>query len=517
MRICLFSFALLLVLLASAGYSGDVSASSHIDRLVQGRLNELGIPASKQCSDAVFLRRVYLDVIGTMPTVSEAKAFLADSSPDKRRALVDELLSRSEFAEYWTLKWCDLLKVKAEFPSNLWPNGAQAYYVWIRDCLRENVPYDRFARELLTANGSNFRVPPVNFFRAFAEKNASNILESAALIFMGARTRNWTEDQRRGMAAYFAEVGYKNTLEWKEEIVFHDQNGKLVDPVTGQKLLPVPLNGQPVAIPAGADPRVAFVDWLLKPDNPWFARNIVNRVWYWLLGRGIIHEPDDIRPDNPAQNEALLAFLEKELRSHDYDLKHIYRIILNSDTYQLSAEPVPGNKADVSNFSHYLVRSLDAEVLIDAVCMITGTTEKYKSLIPEPFTYIPECKRAVELEDGSISSPFLELFGRPSRDTGYESERNNEPSTSQRLHMLNSTHIQNKIARGDGLRKGMRSTMTEKEVTQKLYLSILSRFPTEAEENRIREYVRAAKLDRKDALCDIAWALFNSKEFLYKH
>lgn len=492
------------------------TADSRIDELVFGRLKELGIPPSESCSDEVFVRRAFVDVIGTLPTAREAREFINSKNKDKRSALIDELLNRDEFTEYWTMKWSDLLKVKAEFPSNLWPNGAQAYHEWIRSCIKQNMPYDKFVRELLISNGSNFRVPQVNFYRALPQKNPQKILEGVALTFMGARTKSWSEEQRMGMAAFFAKIGYKSTGEWKEEIIFFDPAGVLTNSATGKPQEPVPLGGKPVMLAADADPRTAFADWLTAKDNPWFARNIVNRIWYWLLGRGIIHEPDDIRTDNPPQNEELLKYLEKELVSHDYDLKHIYRIILNSRAYQLSAEPKEENRNDVANFSHYYVRRMDAEVLIDALCMITGTDEKYTSQIPEPFTYI-EKQRAVSLADGSVTSPFLEMFGRPPRDTGYESERNNEPSITQRLHFLNSTHVLDKLKKGGGIKRMMRQMPDDSKKIHMLYMSILSRSPTADEEKTAGDYLQSDKRPEIDALLDLAWALLNTKEFLYRH
>ena len=259
-------------------------------------------------------------------------------SSDKRAELIDQLLERDEFADYWAVKWCDLLRVKAEFPINLWPNAVQAYHRWIRTAIAENMPYDRFVRELLTSNGSNFRVPQVNFYRALQNREPQAVAQAVALTFMGARSEHWTQDRQAGMAACFARIGYKETGEWKEEIVFFDSLGLSTDAdaTVTEAILP---DGTEVQLPPDRDPRQIFAEWLITPENPWFARNIVNRVWYWLLGRGIVHPPDDLRPDNPPSNPELLAWLEQELVAADYDLKHIYRQILNSQTYQLSSIP----------------------------------------------------------------------------------------------------------------------------------------------------------------------------------
>ena len=311
----------------------DLPPQNRIDELVFSRLKQLDLQPASVCSDAVFVRRVYLDVIGTLPSALEAQEFLLDRSPNKRRALVERLLKRDEFADYWAMKWSDLLRVKAEFPINLWPNAAQAYHRWIHTSLEENLPYDQFVRELLTASGSNFRVGQVNFYRALQSKEPPGIAQIVALTFMGARAEKWPASQLSGLAAFFSQVGYKQTAEWKEEIVFFDP-GKATNGLWQAAMFP---DGTRVKLSPDKDPREVFADWLVNPKNPWFTRNIANRVWSWLLGRGIIQEPDDIRPDNPPSNPELLAFLEKELIAHDYDLKHLYRLILNSKTYQLSS------------------------------------------------------------------------------------------------------------------------------------------------------------------------------------
>ena len=515
--------AFLLVILAGAVARSAAPASlatdgsSHIDELVLAKLDALGIEPSPVCSDEVFLRRVYLDVIGTLPTLPEVRGFLTDRNPDKRSILIDELLEREEFADYWAMKWCDLLRVKSEFPSNLWPNAVQAYHRWIRTAVRDNTPYDQFARELLTASGSNFRVPQVNFYRAMGQKDPIKIAEVVALTFMGMRTEHWSEDQCLGLAALFANVGYKSTAEWKEEIVYFDPDAEWLNPATGRPPLPVFPDGISVSLSADQDPRAVFADWLISPENPWFARCAVNRLWYWLLGRGIVHEPDDIRPDNPPQNPELLDWLAQELIDHQYDLKHIYRLILNSQTYQRSSPATPGNAGDEVNFSRYVVRQLDAEVLIDAICQITGTTETYTSRIPEPFTFIPEQMRSIALADGSITSPFLEEFGRPPRDTGYATERKNSPSAAQQLQLLNSTHILRKIYFGPRLRELLKQARTDDRIVRALYAVILSRPPTAAEQSIAMDYLQSKDLRPGEAALDLAWALMNTKEFLFRH
>ena len=487
------------------------TSRNRIDTLVMATLRRQGIEPANVCSDAVFLRRVYLDVIGTLPEPREVRTFLASRRPGKRAALIDALLEREAFADYWSLKWCDLLRVKAEFPINLWPNAVQAYHRWILQAIRENRPYDQFARQLLTSSGSNFRVPAVNFYRAIQGQEPSAIAAAVALTLMGTRWDQWPPARQRGMEAFFSRVAYKTTAEWKEEIVY-------LDPTPTEPLHAVFPDGTAVQVPPGTDPRVVFADWLIAPDNAWFARNIVNRIWAWLLGRGIIHEPDDIRPDNRPVHPDVLAYLEKELAKAHYDLRHIYRLILNSRTYQQSSIPRSELPKAEALFACYPVRRLDAEVLIDALCWISGTKESYSSAIPEPFTFIPEEHRSIELADGSITSQFLEMFGRPARDTGLESERNLEPSDAQRLHLLNSTHVQIKIERSARLNalvkaaKGNRRTLIHT-----IYLNVLSRYPTPAELVIADEYFQTKGIGARQATNDLAWALINSKEFLYRH
>jgi len=496
----------------------NATPNGRIDEAVFSRLKKLRIPPARLCTDHVFLRRVYLDVIGTLPTLQETKEFLSSKSMNKRRALINRLLEREEFADYWAMKWGDLLRVKAEFPINLWPNAAKAYHRWIRTCIRDNMPYDRFARELITASGSNFRVAPVNFYRALQSKEPQALGGAVALTFMGSRADKWPKDRREGLTALFSQVGFKGTAEWKEEIIYFDSVKAAKDAAAGTWKTAVLPDGKAVKLSPDQDPRVVFSDWLITRENPWFARNIVNRMWYWLMGRGIIHEPDDIHPDNPAVNPALLTLLETELIKSGYDLKHVFRLILNSKTYQLSSIPRVRHVKAEANFAKYTIRRLGAEVLIDALCQITGTTEKYESRIPEPFTFIPEDKRSIALPDGSITSPFLDMFGRPPRDTGLESERNNNPSAAQRLHLLNSSHIRNKIEKGKNLRtlyygaqKNPRGTISN------LYLTVLSRYPTAEEVKIVSAYAQANKGKGGAALIDLTWALLNSTEFLYRH
>jgi hypothetical protein len=491
----------------------DAAPLNRIDELVFARLSRAGIQPANLCSDAVFVRRAFLDAIGTLPSAQEASRFIMDQSANKRATLIDRLLEREEFADYWAMKWSDLLRVKAEFPINLWPNAAQAYHHWIRASIRENKPYDRFVRELLTESGSNFRVAPVNFYRAMQTKDPATIAQTVGLTLMGVRGDKWSKPQLAGMAGFFSLIGYKETGEWKEEIVFFDP-AKAPNGVTPAAAFP---DGSAAKLTLDRDPRQVFADWLISPKNPWFTRSIANRVWSWIMGRGIIHEPDDIRPDNPPGNPELLAYLESQLAGSKYDLKSLYRLILNSKTYQLSSIPRSDNPEAAKNFAYYPLRRLDAEVLIDALCQVTGTSERYESPIPEPYTVIPDGQRSITLPDGSISSAFLELFGKPPRDTGIEAERNNKPTAAQQLHLLNSSHVQRKIENSPKFAWLMRNAQEPQAIVRGLYLMILSRFPTPEEFKVVAAYSQGKAAKSRDAMVDLAWALINSAEFLYRH
>jgi hypothetical protein len=472
----------------------------------------MGAAPANPCSDEVFVRRVFIDAIGTLPEPSDVRAFLADKRPDRRGRLIDALLAREEFADHWALKWCDLLRVKSEFPINLWPNAAQAYHRFVRDAVRENRPYDRFAVELLTSSGSNFREPSVNFYRAVQGRGAAPVASAVALTFMGARAEKWPERRRAGMAAFFSRVAYKKTAEWKEEIVLDDPSPR--GPIDA--VFP---DGVEVCIGPDEDPRRVFADWLVSPKNPWFARCAVNRVWSWLFARGIVDEPDDLRPDNPPSMPEVLTYLERELVESRWNLRRVFRRILESRTYQQSPLSKGDDVAAAERaFACYPVRRLPAEVLIDALDWLGGTGETYSSTTPEPYTFIPPDRRTIALADGSITSPFLEMFGRPARDTGLESERNDAPSDEQRLWLLNSSDVARRIARSPRLRAAAAAARGDVvETIRGTYLTVLSRHPVDAEIDVARAYFRTPGRPPGDAATDLAWALVNSKEFLHRH
>lgn len=503
-----------------------------IDQATFAYWSSIGLRPAPLCSDAVFLRRIYLDLIGTLPTAREVRAFLADHDPQKRTRLVDHLLERPEFAIYWASRWADVLRVKAEFPINLWPNAAQAYHRWIYTAVRDNLPYDQFARTLLLATGSNFRSGPANFYRATQGRDAQALARVVALTFMGTRLERWPEANAAHLGAYFQCVAYKTTGEWKEEIVHVHGIPRVPEGMPEPSLPEYPW---PVFVTAAReqDPRVALADWLIRAENPWFCRSIANRVWAWLLGRGVVHEPDDFRPDNPPRNPQLLASLGDILAGSGYDVKVLIRSIVTSQTYQLSSYPAdPDLAAAEASFACYPWRRLGAEVLIDALNQITGTTETYTSAIPEPFTVLPPEHRAIAIPDGSITSAFLETFGRPPRDTGEMRERTSVFTPLQRLHLLNSSHVQNKLRQSPALAALLGSKRRPTDIITELYLTILSRPPSSEELATVHAYAagisgtnarpRAGRpptggANASTAFFDTAWALINSTEFLFKH
>ena len=489
----------------------DFKPYNKIDVLVKNKLDLNNIKPANLCSDEIFIRRVYLDLTGTIPTSKQVTDFIADNKSNKRSRLIASLFNREEYAYYMAMKWSDLLRVKSEFPINLWPNAVQAYHRWIFESIRDNVSYDQFARQLLTTSGSNFRDPPVNFYRAIQGKEPSSIAAAVALNLMGARFENWSEEKRNELQMFFSKVGYKGTAEWKEEIIYFDMTN--VEPL--KAVFP---DGKSVTIPADKDPRVVFADWLITEDNPWFAKNIVNRIWAWTMGTGIIDEPDDIRSDNLPSNPELLVYLEDEFVRSGYDIQRLLKLIMNSRTYQQSSIPQSDNEKTEQLFAVYKVRQMEAEVLIDALCMLTGTTESYQSPIPEPFTFIPAENRTIALADGSMTSKFLEMYGRPSRDTGLSSERITDPTDSQRMHMLNSSHIQDKIEGGWRLKNLAKNLKWDRnKIINSLYLNILSRRPTKNEFDTAVEYMKAKGMANAQKYNDLAWALINTKEFRYKH
>ena len=489
------------------------SAADRFEKAIVLDFDKHKLIKTLRCRDDVFCRRVYIDLIGTLPTAEEAADFIDNRSPDKRQKLIDALLQRKEFAWYWSLKWCDHLRIKSEFPIKLWPNAVACYSTWVTHALEKNMPYDKFARALLTTSGSNFREPPVNFYRAIQQKTPAGISDAVTLTFMGTSLKNFPKATQKNIQKFFSRVKYKKTVEWKEEIVINN---------------PAPVRAKKLTFPDGSkvqanpfdDRRILFANWLITKENKWFATAAVNRIWFWIFEKGLINPPDNCNKKQGAIHARILKFLTTEFVRTGYDSKHIIRLIVNSSLYQQSWKPIDTAGRAKTFLAAYPVRRLDAEVIIDAINQITGSTEKYFSIVPEPFTFIPESHRTIQLQDGTITSEFLNMFGRPSRDTGLLTERNNKPSISQQLFMLNSTTLGTKINRSKKLKAILRDrSLSRNSKIEKLYLTILSRRPTTEELKKVNEHFKQGRSvgSRKDAFLDIVWALLNTREFLYRH
>ena len=463
-----------------------VAIRSEIDRALAADWKRSRIATPPEASDCVLVRRLHLALAGRLPTPDEARAYVNSTAPDKYETTVEALLESDDFADYWTMRWCDALRVKSEFPINLWPNAVYGYQRRIRRFLKENEPYDRFARALLTAAGSNFRVPEANFYRATADRTPQGIAGVVALTFLGSRFETWPETERMKFSNLFEPVAFKSTKEWKEEIVYWRESAD------------------------GSDPRAAAADAVLS--HPDFSRALVNRVWFWFFGRGIVHEADDLRPGNEPVNPELLELLARDFRESGCDFRRLCRAIAESAAFRAAS----GNDDEQAeqHFAAFAVRRLPAEVLDDAIRDLTGAPGSYSSVIPEPFTFLPPEARTITLADGSISSSFLILFGRPARDSGRLGERNDLINDKQRLQLFNSGEIYRQL--GKIPRRDMIRPLPFPRKIEELYWLFYSRPPTGEEKTLIQTGLKTTKKKGR-YLQDICWILLNSKEFLHQH
>jgi hypothetical protein len=449
----------------------------------------------QNCADEVFLRRTFLTLTGRLPQPEKAEQFLNSADPKKRGTLIDELLDSEECAGYIAMRWGDILRIKSEFPSNLWPNGVQAYNRWVFEQIKNNTPYDQFVRELLLSKGSNFRAPAVNFYRAFLSRTPKNIYQNIGLLFLGNRESN------DGGQYCFSQVKYKNTKEWKEEIVYTDLS---ITPPLPFAILP---DNRKIELKPGEDWRNAYVNWLTGKENKRFAEVMANRLWYWIFGKGIVQEPDDWGKHNPPSNPALLNFITDRFISSGYDMKALMRLILSSEAYQSTA----------SLQGIYQAQRLPAEVIVDALADVTGSSDVYRSRVPEPFTIYPEGTRSVNLGDATVSSPALELFGRASRDISLESQRINKIAPRQLLYLMNSSELEKRIQSSNKLNDICLKHRDIPGVCREITLMTLSRFPTPGEVSRFKTYARDNKLSPRKLASDILWTQINSSEFLFNH
>jgi hypothetical protein len=483
-----------------------------IDPLVWDKLAELGIQPSSACSDADFLRRVYLDVIGTLPTPDEASRFLADERPDKRVALVDELLGRPEYADYWALRWADLLRIDR---LKLKARGAYTFYQWLRASIAQNKPYDQFVRELITAQGHSDESGPVNLYRMLDTPEL--VASTVSQVFLGVRIEcarchhhpadKWSQHDFYGMVGFFN--GLRRDVKVESMTLASGDLVQVHHPRSGEVVLPHPLDADMMSI--DSDPRDNLAEWLTSPDNRWFSREIANRIWAHFFGRGLIEPIDDMRETNPASNGPLLDALGEYVAGERFDLKQVIRAITASAVYQRSSKPNESNLRDRDNFSHAALKSIQAEVLLDA---ISQATER-----PAAFPLLPEGTRAIQLWDNRIDHYFLKVFGRPLRATACECERVNEPSTAQVLHLLNAPEIHAKIGHHRGrVRRLLAAEKPSPEIVDELYLATYSRLPEERERNAAVAYLDDRPAERRaDAAEDLLWTLMNTTEFLFNH
>jgi hypothetical protein len=496
-----------------------------IDDLVLEKLRSLRIPPSPQADDSRFLRRAYLDTIGLLPTADEARKFLADPDPAKREKLVEALLAREEYVDYWAYKWSDLLLVSSK---KLKGPAVWSFAQWVRTAVRENVPWDRFAREVLTAGGGTLDNGAANFF--VLHKDPKLVTEATTVTFLGFSINcaqchdhpleRWTLDDYYGMANLFARVRLKDGRTEGDVIVLAATDGDVKHPTRLATPLPKPLDGQALSLDDPRDRRQHLADWLTSPDNPYFARAVVNRVWANHMGRGLVESVDDMRLTNPPSNGPLLAALTKDFVDGGYDVKRLIRTIMNSAAYARAASSLPENAADDRFHSHFLAKRMGAEVLLDTYSQVLG--------VPTDFPDYPQGLRALQLPDTNVVSYFLSAFGRPVREFTCECERTEEPNVTQTLHLANGESLNGKLKNPTGtLDTWMKSGKTDAELVDELYLSTLSRPASPGERDAILALVAeavsgaaddAAKaVARRQAWEDVCWAVLTSKEYLFVH
>lgn len=490
--------------------------SNYVDELVHARLKQLEYIPAVRTSDSEFLRRVYLDVTGLLPSVETTQKFLADTATDKRAKLIDELLASSEHAKFQTLQWGDTLRIRNTSVSS---PGVFKFYRWLIRSFEQNKPYDQFARELLTASGSSFENPAANYFRTAS--NTNDCTESTAQIFLGARLEcakchnhpheKWTQDNYYGLAAFFNRIQRDTTLRKDEMFISVADKGEVTQPRTSQQMKPWLPGVGDVDIEDGIDRRLTLADWLTSPENSLFAKVEVNRLWRSVMGKGIVDPADDFRASNPPSNAELLDALAADFVKHKFDRRHILRVILNSQTYQRSSKIDSQNEADDRYFSRYARRLLTAEQLLDAVCDVTGVSESFSGL--------PAGTRATQLPSPDFGKAFLKVFGQPERTSVCQCERSDDLNLSQALQIANGSFVDGKLRNGNSrTRNLLREKRSTQEIVAECYLAAFCRLPTAAESTTAVRFIESPG-DRpiEAKLEDFSWALLNSNEFLFQH
>tara|TARA_B100000029_G_scaffold509761_1_gene599653 strand:- start:1301 stop:3721 length:2421 start_codon:yes stop_codon:yes gene_type:complete len=487
-------------------------SNNRIDELVWTKLKRMGILPSSTATDSVFLRRLHLDTLGTLPSPEEVRAFESDKRSDRRERAIQDVLARPQLADYWAQKWGDVLLADREA---LGERGAYEFHRWLRTQLLTNRPYDQWVRELLTATGNSGRYGPVNFFRA--ARTPIDLTRSVSQAFLGIRMdcaqchhhpfEKWGQDDFYGMAGFFK--GLKHTpLGPGRELVYHGGYQPTRIPLVNQLVLPRPPGGIGIENFGESDPRVKLAEWVTRPDNPYFSRLVANRIWKQFLGRGLVEPEDDFRSTNPPTNPALLDHLAETLVANRFDLKKLMHHILSSRVYQLSSVPNPTNAQDQQSYSHHLVKRLPAAVLLDAISEVTGT--------PETFIGMPRGTRAIQLWDNRLPSYFLDTFGRSERESPCECGSSTEPTMAQTLHLMNAPEIDTKItAPGSRIDRMISRKATPRQIVDELCLAALGR-PPRPREIRAAEKLFASGPPRQAAE-DFLWALLNSYDFLFVH
>jgi hypothetical protein len=493
----------------------NVPERNYIDGLVFDKLKKLRILPSELCDDESFLRRAALDLTGTLPTREEHDRFLSDAREDKRSRLVDELLARKEFSELWVMKWAELLQIRTNDNQQVSYKTALGYFNWLQARVQENVPFNELVREILGANGGTFQNPASTFYQI--ERDTLKTAENVAQIFMGMRIQcaqchnhpfdRWTLDDYYGFSAFFSQVGRKNAEDPREKIIYDKGEGEVKHPVGGRTMEPKFLGGD-VADVKGKDRREVLADWLVSPQNPYFARNLANMVWAHFFGRGIIDPVDDVRVSNPASNPELLDALARKVVEYKYDFKKFVRDILTSRVYQLSTQANATNESDTRNFSKGPIRRIRAEVLLDIISQVTETPNKFRGL--------PIGSRAVQIADGNTTNYFLRTFGRATRETVCSCEVKMDPNLSQALHLLNGDTVNARILQGNLVQKLQAAGRTPDEIVDELYIRCLGRKPTAGEIEKVRPLSKDKAAQKQD-LEDLFWALLNANEFIFNH
>lgn len=488
--------------------------NNFIDQAIWNKLKDLGIQPSPLADDATFLRRVYLDTIGTLPTADEAREFLTDKSPNKRERLIEALLNRPEYADYWAMKWADVLRVDKSIVS---PAGAVAMTRWLHKSFEENKPYDQFVRELVTARGDTLAEGPGAFY--LVHKDPEMLGRAVSQVFLGVRIEcaqchhhpyeRWSQQDYYAFAGFFTGVNRKKSKTRSTKLLLK-AGVDLKHPRSGEPVPVTALGEAPVDLEGIADRRVPLADWMTSPENPFLARMIANRIWAHYFGRGLVEPIDDMRITNPAVNEPLLNQLAADLVAKKYDVKAFTKTVLMSRAYQLQSIPTDSNAADEQNFSHAAWKTVPAEVLLDAICQATGISEEFNGW--------PAGYRAIQVWDNRMPSHFFRVFGRPQRVSVCECERGDQPSIAQALALMNSPETVRKIRHRDGMAAKLAASKQSAEaIIEELYLTTLSRFPNSKEQTLMQRAFAESGDNRRAAVEDILWALLNTKEFIYNH